>query len=427
MKRLAIVSPMAYPVFAQETKGPIGGAETRIAFLARGLVRRGHWSATVIVQDHGQPAVEMRDGVELRKRAGETPAPSPAARPMRITRASIPEWRRGGPASRAVGEILDAFHRAIRPLRAPIRRWKAAGAVGFVGEHAILDSRLAVLREAAPSAYTAAPAGTLAAAETAYLARASGVPFVFMASSDAECLPSFRRHPHATGPFGLAGYVHAFAIENAAAHVVQTSTQAAMLRQGWGKEAIVIRNPISLAAAFARVGRGSVVLWVGKSSWIKNPTTFLALAHALPSLRFRMVVNPVDSELHSQSIEAARRLANLELLEHVPPGEMERHFADARLLVNTSAFEGFPNTFLQAAKYGVPIVTTGVDPDGMLSNHGAGVVAHDDLAGVVARLASADVEYDAIADRARTYVRQHHEGDAVVAAFETVLDRVLHA
>src|SRR5690606_17231655 len=73
---------------------------------------------------------------------------------------------------------------------------------------------------------------------------------------------------------------------------------------------------------------------------------------------------------------------------------------------------GFPNSFLQAGKYGVPIVSLNVDPDGMLTEHGAGICCHGSLEMMVQSLIGAigrGADYDRMSDRARRYVQQHHE------------------
>lgn len=423
MRHLCIVSPFAYPVFAPEVKGPIGGAEVRAALLARELVKRGRWKVTLVVRDHGQPPVEVRDGVEIRHRRND-PAPSMPAAPARpLTRASIPSLRAGGLASRALAGALDVVHAAMLPVRVKRSRARAKDAAGFVGEYAIPRERLALHRDVDADVYTALPGGILDPAEVAFFCKESGKRYVFVASSDGDCDPRYRRRPASVGAFGLPGYVHAFSIDAAAAHVAQNDAQAAVLRESFGKSPVVVRNPIDLATRVPREGRGSIVLWVGKSSWIKEPLRFLAIAADLPRARFRMILNPADAALHARVRAAASRLGNVEVLDYVPPGEVERHFAEARLLVNTSTFEGFPNTFLQAAKYGVPVVTAGVDPDGMLSRRGCGIAGGPrDLGAHVARLLADDAEHDAIAARARAYVAAEHEVGAVVSRFESVLE-----
>ena len=95
----------------------------------------------------------------------------------------------------------------------------------------------------------------------------------------------------------------------------------------------------------------------------------------------------------------------------MPYAEIEAWFKHAATVVNTSRLEGFPNVFLQAAKYRRPIISLRIDPDGMLSEHGCGVMADDDPAALEAGLRRCldDTDYAAqLGTAAYDYVAQRH-------------------
>ena len=48
------------------------------------------------------------------------------------------------------------------------------------------------------------------------------------------------------------------------------------------------------------------------------------------------------------------------------------------MFVNTSEYEGFANSFIQAGQGGAAILSFEVDSDGVLSRHGAGICAQRD-------------------------------------------------
>jgi glycosyltransferase involved in cell wall biosynthesis len=102
--------------------------------------------------------------------------------------------------------------------------------------------------------------------------------------------------------------------------------------------------------------------------------------------------------------EAAAALPNLQFHGQVRFGATGALFANARLFVNTSAFEGFPNTYLQAWANGVPVIAT-FDPDGVIAGHGLGMVVDSaGAAGARARaLLAAPAEWAACSARCRRY------------------------
>ena len=75
-----------------------------------------------------------------------------------------------------------------------------------------------------------------------------------------------------------------------------------------------------------------------------------------------MVGGPAQGEgMHAyyEGVRAqAARLSNVEFTGFLPLGEVEPWFDRARVFVNTSVFEGMPNTFLQAWARDVPTVGT---------------------------------------------------------------------
>src|SRR5205085_1566464 len=94
--------------------------------------------------------------------------------------------------------------------------------------------------------------------------------------------PSFKQRPDEKSIYGVEGRTLVYALESAARHIVQTEHQAQLLREQYGREAVVLPNPISLVCKFPRAVRAKSVLWIGKSDWIKRPELVLETAERLP-------------------------------------------------------------------------------------------------------------------------------------------------
>ena len=131
-------------------------------------------------------------------------------------------------------------------------------------------------------------------------------------------------------------------------------------------------------ARWPQRGARDFILWIGRSdTFHKQPLLLLELAKRCPDLPFLMIMN----RTHVDVFEAmqAQRPANLTIVERVPHQEIWGYYRRARVFVSTSAYEGFPNTFLQCAVTGVPVASLAVDPEGILSRHGCGLLADGNL------------------------------------------------
>ena len=150
-------------------------------------------------------------------------------------------------------------------------------------------------------------------------------------------------------------------------------------------------------------------LWIGRSDTTKRPEHVLALARRTPDHPFVMIMNPSDPAIDADI--RARASGNVHIIDRVPFDRIDGWFQRAMMLINTSDYEGFPNTFLQGAKYGVPTVSLRVDPDGFLQQHGCGIACEGDadrFAAAHARLLADSAERSRMGEVARAYVAAHH-------------------
>jgi glycosyltransferase involved in cell wall biosynthesis len=168
-----------------------------------------------------------------------------------------------------------------------------------------------------------------------------------------------------------------------------------------------------------------VVLWVSTLRSWKRPELFLNLANRLPHLRFRMVGGPAlgEESLFRRMQEMAAMMPNVEFVGFVPFAEIDPHFNAARVFVNTSDYEGFPNTFLQAWSRGIPTVSfhnTGSTVDGETVINVASDL--DEMASLIARLTEDDGYWAKAGDRVRRCYETFHTPEAAIDAYARVFE-----
>ncbi len=417
LPKLCITSPWNYPLFNPGNQTHFGGWEVRVALIARELAKRGRFQVNIIVGDHGQPHIEKRDGVTLYSWVG------------RAIWGIVPPVKKEGrlPATR------NSFSRLARRLGSPMANRskifsEGSEPSGQVGPYLIMPEMISVYNEVDADIYMV-PGNSQFSGEVAFYTRQHGRKYAFLAGSDMDFYPEYKLHPDRLDIYSVPFALKTYAIENADVHFVQNERQAEMLRTGYGRDGIIVKNPIDLTLQFPPNPAAHTVLWVGKSDErVKRPSLVLELARQLPEYSFVLIMNVSVPETHAQCLEAARKLPNVTLMERVPFEQIEGYFANARLHLNTSAFEGFPNTFLQAAKYGVPTISMLVDPGGMLSQHGSGLACGDNFEKLKENIRLLMVDnalYDSLGRKAQDYVREHHEKEMIIGKYEQVLSAIL--
>jgi len=156
------------------------------------------------------------------------------------------------------------------------------------------------------------------------------------------------------------------------------------------------------------------VVWIANLKPLKNPGAFVRLARRFAhrsDVRFVIVGGTLDDgEWTKQTLKDIAATPNLEYRGSLSQPAVNALLEHTDLLVNTSDYEGFSNTFIQAWMRRVPVVSLRVDPDRLLSRGGLGAVTGDEdgLHDRVAGLLGDPDRCAAIGARARRYALEHH-------------------
>lgn len=299
---IAFIAPRIYPVLVPDPRLPfVGGAEVQQSLQVRAL-REAGWRVSVLTQDHGQPDEVSLEGLTVHR--------------------VPPVAGRGWPG-------LRFFHPRM-------------------------SDHLRLLRRIDPDGVFVQTASEEVAFAAAY-ARWHRKAFVFAAASDMD---------FATGPLPgmptpqVAAY--RWGLRGADAVVVQNTRQQREVARWHPRPAHLIPN--GYAEPGARPGAfGGPVLWAATVKPLKRPEHFVALARRFPARRFHLVGGPAPTPEGPAWFEATQQLAstvpNLALHGHVPFQQVGACFDGASVFINTSDYEGLPNTFLQAWLRGIPTLS----------------------------------------------------------------------
>jgi len=297
---VCFVAPHAWPVLSRDRRLPIvGGAEVQQAILARLLAARGH-RVSMVCLDFGQPDRAEVDGITVHK----------AFRP-----------EAGAPLIRFIHPRISSMWRALRAADADLYYYRSASMwVWLVAEFCRRHGRRAIYAGASDKDFVPGQGGQIRYARDRYL---------------------FQR--------GLAGVDLI---------VAQNERQRATCRATYGRDAVVIPSCYELPKEETSIIRDRV-LWVGTLHANKRPEILLELAARLPQRRFVMIGGAGPERAFYERIKSeAAKVPNVEFKGFLPLAEVEPWFDRAAVLVNTSLYEGMPNTFLQAWARGVPTVAT---------------------------------------------------------------------
>ena len=364
---ICFVSAGVYEYLNPESKKPRGGAQRQQHMLGQEL-RDRRYSVSFLVGEYGQPKSQIINDMLVVKGC-----------PERISPFSLP--------------------------KTILRFWDA-------------------MRHVDPSVYYVRGAPRLAIA-TAVGCKLLRKPFIFCVANDADLKPENLEERYGATIRQLYNWV----LQTADTVITQTERQQSLLKSQYRRDSTQIPNGYDLPSQKKLIPHTNrkFILWVGSSDpKQKRPKKYLNIAEQLPESNFVMVSKPTsDVEYHNELQKRAQSIDNLRFVGAVDPDEIHEYYRQAKLLVNTSIYEGFPNTFLESWRFETPIVSLSFDLDGLLGMQKGGIHSGETtkLCEDIQTLISDPKKRQRLGETGRQLVIDQYSLSAAASKYESIIQK----
>lgn len=146
---------------------------------------------------------------------------------------------------------------------------------------------------------------------------------------------------------------------------------------------IFLPSPISFAGTVQKADQPTVC-FIGRLDRRKRPDVFFEIARKFPNIHFVAIGAGQNRVVERKLREGYVDVHNLEIigfLDQFAGRRLSEYLSRSWILVNTSAREALPTTFIEASMHGCAILSE-IDPDGFASRFGCHVMDGDYVSGL---------------------------------------------
>jgi len=259
----------------------------------------------------------------------------------------------------------------------------------------------------------------------AMFARRHRRKMIFRIASDSDCEPerllieqNYRRDR----------LLYEFGLNRVDAILAQSEHQKAAMQRNYRLNSSIAPMLVDHPRTVLEFDQRSIpALWVSNIRHLKRPDTLLELANQLPTTMMHMIGGPIvgSTDLYESIKAQAAARENVRFHGQIPYHDVNDYFGAARVFVNTSDIEGFPNSYLQSWARGTPVVAF-FDPDGIIAREGLGFAVKDmgEMREAVRTLVSDRDRWRAASIRCLDFMRREYSDDKCVAPYLEVIGRL---
>jgi len=199
--------------------------------------------------------------------------------------------------------------------------------------------------------------------------------------SNNNSVGNFQINSYKHLPFEVIDYAALkYSIKHVDHIISQTDHQAMHLKKNFNRTVNqVIPNFHPKANGNIQKAKHIQIVWVANFKNWKQPEQFIRLASELreyEDVKFIMIGRAANNKWMETIKQQMENTPNIEWLGSLPVEQVNEILAESHIFINSSLYEGFPNTFIQAWMRKVPVISLNVDIDGILEKRKIGFICH---------------------------------------------------
>lgn len=245
----------------------------------------------------------------------------------------------------------------------------------------------------------------------AIMAKISGIKFILRVSSDIFVDSRVNKN------LNTVNYI-LFKIGFTLANIIlcQNNYQYSCLIKKYPSKTCKLRNPYigNIVENPLPVEERKCIAWVGNIRYPKNVPLLLEIVKALPQVHFKLAGSVlIHADKDSRySFNLLKEMPNVRILGNINPEEVLSLLKEAYILLNTSHYEGFSNTYLEAFSVGTPVFAPAHnDPDNIIKSYqlGYGYKGITDLVEEFNALVINNEKFTRLSSNCLQYMRDNHD------------------
>jgi glycosyltransferase involved in cell wall biosynthesis len=361
-----------YPLFNKECKDTFGGAEVDMFTLAKKIAKEGRYETTFYVGDYGQKHTEMYDNIKVKK----------------LKYFNLKKY-------------TGIRHKFLRQLYMWKEIMMSDGDIHITETASELLGWLAIISK-----------------------KIKGKKIIFRLAHDNDT-----HYENSRKISSKLYHLYKIGLLNSDALISQTEIQQKMLMDNTTLDSKIIKNGFFINEDID-INNKKYILWVARCEEWKRPEFLVKLAESLPGEKFVMIMpisNGADVGFQKKIKEMIKNVNNIQNIDFVAFHEINKFYEGAKLFVNTSEKEGFPNAFVQACLAKTPILSFNVNPDEFITKNDLGFFCNDDLKKAVDFIKQFDYKkIKHYGNNAFEYVKKNHNIDKIYYEYDEIIRKLVN-